>query len=73
MISKQPHRKKKIKKKYKAQFPTNPMLKDEFEKINKLMNDDKSNIKKKLAHVTIWRELGVETEEIRGKTKEERK
>jgi hypothetical protein len=53
MISKQPHRKKKIKKKYKAQFPTNPMLKDEFEKINKLMNDDKSNIKKKLAHVTI--------------------
>jgi len=37
------------------------------------MNDDKSNIKKKLAHVTIWRELGVETEEIRGKTKEERK
>jgi hypothetical protein len=36
MISRQSHRKKKNKKIYKAQFSTNPMLKDEFEKINKL-------------------------------------
>ena len=75
MISRQSHRKKKNKKYTKLNSQPIQCWKMNLKKLINQMNDEKSNIqkKKKSAHVTIWRELGMETEEIRGKTKEERK